>query len=182
MDEQRDNMTRRNALVAAGGLSMSLLADQDVAADEKQDKKEQRKAETYKAPGPRPEPPGPKPPRFRILSREGKFLDRITPGPVLQIQLVNFDFHRPNGNDWSGQSQSVTAPPGWNLVYVIPVFWWFSFLPDDHHIGLIGVNTWTTSDPGGDAAVQVHAAGILRDDNGDDAWNGQITVMVLFLG
>lgn len=51
---------------------------------------------------------------------------------------------------------------------------------DDHHLGYEAVDISVVEVLTGKATLK--AAGVLRDDNGDDRWSGTLVVSLLFLG
>ncbi len=168
MDGQQD-LTRRNALAAAGGLGLSFLAGQVVAADEGQQKEKQEKTEMTR------------PPEAvvagSVMNRDGERSNTLEGvRSIAQIQYHQFNFQSSNGSDWLHQTKMLTMPASWNSVTATPTGWRLSFLPDDHHVGLLGLYAWLTGNP---SRVDLHCMALLRDDNGDDHWSGNVIVQVM---
>jgi len=167
----KKELTRRTALTAAGGLGLSALAGQAGAADKEAEQKSKKGKKLPEL--------SPRKNLAHAMDKKGKPLDIVKAAPVLEIQYHTFDFNQSNGNDWAEQRKILTAPSGWTLVSTTMVTWSLSFLPDDHHWGMGGIHTFVTVESG---AVVLHAAAILRDNNGDDKWSGSVTIQVQFLG
>jgi hypothetical protein len=98
-------------------------------------------------------------------------------GRILEVQYHEFEFDV-SGGDWQFDRRRLDLPPGWQTIVTSVSQWDLSFLPDDHHLGLLGVSS-TLGTLGGEQLL--YAWAVLRDKNTDDSWKALITIQVIIL-
>jgi hypothetical protein len=98
-------------------------------------------------------------------------------GRILEVQFHEFEFEI-SGGDWQYQRVRLDLPSGWQTLVTSVSQWDLSFLPSDHHVGLLGVSS-TLGTLGGQQLLYCWA--VLRDKNTDDDWKAFVTVQVLVL-
>jgi hypothetical protein len=104
-------------------------------------------------------------------------LETVPGGNILEIQYHEFEFEEVG--DWTWQRVRLDLPSGWRSIAISVSQWDLSWLPKDHHLGLLGVSCTLSLFAG---SVLLYAWAVLRDKNTDDPWKAVVTVQVIVLG